>query len=164
MKQILAILALITAFSARSQSLVVDGGDDVSHWEANFLAGLNTDGWQTDLGAAYFPVEYVGIKASIGSAGEIRALEDWGKDESETGRHYASRFKFTPALAFRSPRIIKLPDPSAGIFIFAEPGLILSPGASGSRGAKTVRWDLSSIHICRCRRIAWWRSRWSAFH
>lgn len=142
MKRILLPLFLCAALAATPQSLNVDG--DVSHWEADFLAGLNTDGWQIDLGAAYFPLQYIGIKANIGTAGEIQELGDWGKDESETGHQYATRFKFTPALVLRSPRLINLSDQHAGIYLFAEPGLILSPGASGSRGAKTCRWDFKA--------------------
>lgn len=142
MKRLFFLLFLFAAVAAQPQSLKVDG--DVSHWEADILAGLNTDGWQLDLGAAYFPLQYIGIKANIGTAGEIEELGDWGKEEWETGHSYATRFKFTPALVLRSPRLINMPDQYARIYLFAEPGLILSPGASGSRNAKTFRWDFKA--------------------
>lgn len=131
----------LMAFSvgAKAQALKVD--DKPLHWEFDFSGGLNTDGAQLDIGLAYFPVQYVGFKASIGGAGEIKEISDWGREEWETGHHYTLRFKFRPSLVFRTGRIIDWKRQDAGIYLFAEPGFILSPGAEGSKHAKTLNWD-----------------------
>ncbi len=134
-----AIIISIIALLSHAQTLHVD--NDLSHWEANICAGLNNDGYQVDFGAIYFPLQYIGIKANIGTAGEIETIEDWGNDDCITHHEYAVRFKFIPAIVLRSPRIINWKSQDAGFYLFAEPGLILSPGASGSHNAKVVNWD-----------------------
>ena len=138
-KILLILLLSVASFNAIAQTVHVD--DEVSHWEADILGGLNNDGWQFDFGVAYFPLQYIGVKANIGFAGEIEQIEDWGKDELETGHSYASRFKFNPSLVMRTPRLINWKSQNAGIYLFAEPGIILSPGASGSKGARYCNWD-----------------------
>ena len=131
------LLALYTKVSA--QTLVINE-DEVSHWEADFLVGLNNDGWQAEMGCAYFPLQYVGLKANIGFAGEIKEFGDWGLDDEETGHSYATRFKFNPALVLRTPSIAVLKN-NAGLYFFAEGGLGVSPGASGSKDARVCSWD-----------------------
>ena len=103
---LLILLLSVASFNAIAQTLHVD--DEVSHWEADILGGLNNDGWQFDFGVAYFPLQYIGVKANIGFAGEIEQIEDWGKDELETGHSYASRFKFNPSLVMPHPQAYKL--------------------------------------------------------
>lgn len=122
-----------------AQTLKTDDG--LLHWEGSFIAGLNTDGYQFDFGIAYYPIQYVGIKASLGVNGEIEELGDWGKDEFETHHHYAVRFKFTPSLALRTPRLIHWKSQDGGFYLFAEPGIILSPRAVGSKHAEYLNWD-----------------------
>ena len=122
-----------------SQTLKTDDG--VKRWEADFRVGLNNDGYQFDLGIAYFPIQYVGIKAAIGANGEIESVEDWGNDEIYNSHEYATRFKFTPALAIRTPQLIHWKSQDGGFYLFAEPGIILSPGASGSRHPECFNWD-----------------------
>ena len=135
--KILAIVCCIFS-QISAQSLKVE--EDIYHWEANFLAGLNNDGWQCEFGATYFPIQYVGLKTNVGFAGEIKEFGDWGLDDDETGHHYAVRFKFNPSLVLRSPSIAVF-DNGAGLYFFTEGGVILSPGASGSHNAKTCCWD-----------------------
>lgn len=122
-----------------SQTLSTDG--DCYHFEANIMVGLNNDGWQWDMGAAYFPIQYVGLKTNIGFAGEIKEVSDWGDDDYENDHEYAERFKFTPSIVLRTPRLVNWKSQNAGFYLFAEPGFTLSPGASGSHHAKTSRWD-----------------------
>lgn len=137
---IFAVCALVSS----AQTICVDDG--TAHWEVGFGAGLNKDGYQIDFSGAAFPISNVGFKATIGFAGEIEALEDWnwGYDDGYNQRYdrdYTIRFKFTPALVLRSPRIAYWKRQDAGFYIFAEPGITLSPGASGSRDARTFHWD-----------------------
>lgn len=143
---LLFILVTTSCCSAFAQTLKVDG--EVAHWEANLLGGLNTDGYQCDFGVAYFPIQYVGVKANVGVAGEIKEISDWGKDEWESGHEYALRFKFIPALVLRTPRIINWKSQDGGLYFFAESGIILSPGASGSRKAKTFNTDFKAGVNC----------------
>lgn len=140
MKKIIAAAFLMCAASAFSQTLSTDDG--IKHWETDFRAGLNTDGYQFDFGAIYFPLQYIGIKAQLGLNSEIEEFGDWGKDEMETGHSYTVRFKFTPALVLRTPRLINWKSQNAGFYLFAEPGLILSPGARGSKHAQYCNWDI----------------------
>ncbi len=136
------VLSMICHLIMPAQSLSTDDG--IRHWEADFRAGLNTDGYQFSFGAAYFPIQYAGVRAQIGLGGEIEEIGDWGKDELETHHSYAARFKFIPALVLRTPRLIHWKSQGAGIYLFAEPGLVLSPGASGSRNARCVNWDFKA--------------------
>lgn len=142
MRRYAFFLCLLCWLGAFAQSLDVDG--ERSHWEVNFLAGLNNDGWETDFGITYFPIQYVGIKADIGFAGEIEELGDWGKDEWETGHHYAARFKFIPSLVLRTPQLVRWKSQDAGFYLFAEPGIVLSPGARGSKNAEWCNWDFKA--------------------
>lgn len=143
------ILGIMFPFYALSQTLCCDG--DVFHWEGGINAGLNNDGYEVDLKCAYFPSQYFGLKIGLGIAGELRKIEGWGQDdygwidiEWDYENAYATRFKFNPAIVLRTPRIIDWKSRDAGFYIFAEPGIVLSPGASGSRNAEYMRWDLKS--------------------
>lgn len=137
-----AILALTGVLCASAQSLAC--ADGLMRWEGAMSGGLNNDGYEVDFQAAYFPLPYVGIKASLGFAGEIEELGDWGREEWETGHEYAIRFKFNPSLVVRTPRLIHWKSQDAGFFLFTEPGIVLSPGASGSRNARWFSWDVKT--------------------
>lgn len=140
MRRISIIVVMMCSIIATcAQTLKTDDGK--MHWEGSFLAGLNTDGYLFDFGVAYYPIQYVGIKAALGADGEIEELGDWGKDELETHHHYAVRFKFTPTLVLRTPRLIHWKSQDAGFYLFAEPGIVLSPGARGSKHAEYFNWD-----------------------
>ena len=143
MKRLYVLLVFAACVvGASSQALKCDDGN--MHWEANFTAGLNTDGYQFDLGIAYFPLQYLGIKTQLGSAGEIVPVEYWGDDEYDSRLDYAARFKSTSSLVVRSPKLINWKNQGGGFYLFAEPGIILSPGASGSHRAEWVSWDLKT--------------------
>ncbi|MCD8385318.1 MAG: hypothetical protein LUD17_00340 [Bacteroidales bacterium] len=135
------VLTLVEAMplSCIAQSLKTDDG--IKHWETSFIAGLNTDGYQFDFGIVYFPLQFTGIKLQLGANGEIKEFGDWGKDELETHHHYATRFKFTSSIVLRSPRLIHWNSQDAGFYLFAEPGISLSPGARGSNHADYFNWD-----------------------
>lgn len=137
------ITFLLPTVFVNGQSIKCEDGR--FHWEGGFNAGLNNDGYEFDLRALYFPIgKYIGAKVGLGFAGEIEELGDWGKDEFETGHKYAIRFKFNPAVVIRTPRLINWESQGAGIYLFTEPGVVLSPGANGSRNAKYFRWDVKS--------------------
>lgn len=142
MRRIMAMMigTLCGIVAASAQSLRTDEG--MKHWETNFLVGLNTDGSQFDFGIAYFPFQFIGVKAQIGLAGEIEELGDLISDDIYVHHHYTTRFKFNPAFALRTPRLISWKSQDAGFYLFAEPGIILSPGASGSKRAEHFNWDL----------------------
>lgn len=133
---------LLFPFSAVSQSINTDDG--IKHWEADFSAGFNTDGYQFDFGFAYFPNDYLGIKTMIGFAGEIDEFferdENWQLNEN----HYASRFKFNPSIILRTPRLYYFKSSDIGLYLFAEPGLIFSPGETGSKQARWLCWNVRS--------------------
>lgn len=148
---VLGVLSAAGCVTVRAQSLCCEDG--VFRWEGNMTAGLNNDGYEINFGAAYFPIQYIGFKASLGVAGEIEQMGDWGEDEWETGHHYASRFKFNPAVVLRSPRVANIESQGCGFYVFAEPGFVLSPGASGSRHPEWLRWDVKAginMQIGRC--------------
>ncbi len=140
MRWIHTIFAIIVTVASSAQTLHTDDG--VMHWEGSFIAGLNTDGYQFDFGIAYHPIRYVGIKAQLGMSGEIEEIGDWGKDELETHHSYATRFRFTPAVVLRTPRLVHWKSQDAGFYIYAEPGIVLTPGASGSKRAQYLNWDI----------------------
>lgn len=136
------VLSLIF-ISAEAQTLNLEEGE--CHWEGGFSAGLNNDGYEFDFRVAYFPIPYIGVKAGIGLAGEIWELEDWVDDYNDEAYYeYAARFKFNPAIVIRSPRLINWKSQDAGFYLFTEPGIVLSPGARGSRNAQHYRWDVKS--------------------
>lgn len=136
------LLCSVSLLNVFGQSLRTDDG--IKHLEAGLTAGLNTDGYQFDFGFAYFPLNHLGVKAQLGFAGEIESIEDWGKEEWETGHYYTTRFKFTSSLVLRTPRIISWKSQDGGFYLFAEPGIILSPGARGSQNARIMNWDLKT--------------------
>lgn len=140
----IVILLLFGVFTFISNAQVIKIGREVMHWEGGFNAGLNNDGYEMSFCGFYFPVQYIGLKAGLGFAGEIEEVADWGKEEWETGHTYAVRFKFNPAFVLRSPRLIQWKSQDAGFYIFTEPGFVLSPGAIGSKHAEYLRWDFKS--------------------
>ena len=138
-KILLTMIVLCVGLNLSAQTLNVEDGKTY-HWETDFLVGLNNDGWQAEFGCAYFPLQYVGLKANIGFAGEIKEFADWGLDDEQTRHDYYFRFKFIPSLVLRTPSIATFGIDSS-LYLFAEGGMILSPGASGSKDAKTCCWD-----------------------
>ncbi|MDE6086164.1 MAG: hypothetical protein K2G40_07190 [Muribaculaceae bacterium] len=136
-------------FLMQGQSLNLDDGP--APWEGGINFGFNRDGYSTELRLIYFKTQYLGLKLGLGVAGEIWELEDWLDDDLnldygygygyERDYDYAIRFVFNPAIVLRTPRLIHWKQQDAGFFLFGEPGLIMSPGASGSRRAKWFRWN-----------------------
>ena len=144
MKKFLFTLLLTLPICGYAQSIDIDG--ETYHWEYNITGGVNTDGWQWDTGFTYFPLETIGLRMSIGFAGEIVALSDWDWDYyggfyRDYDKNYTVRFKFMPALVLRTPKLVEWKSTETSFHFFAEPGLVLSPGADGSEGAKTVRYN-----------------------
>lgn len=149
-KIILILLSALIAFSTYSQTNKVD--DENLRWEGGFNIGLNNDGYEMDFRGLYFPVQYFGLKIGVGFAGEIQELADWLDDEIDVDiSDYATRFKFNPALVLRTPRLVYWKNQDGGFYLFAEPGVVLSPGASGSRNAEVFqpifRVSLQSLGI-----------------
>lgn len=64
MRWITVTVAIVLSITTYAQTLKTDDG--VMRWECSFLAGLNTDGYQIDFGIAYFPIQFVGVKAALG--------------------------------------------------------------------------------------------------
>lgn len=141
-RYLIYLLASVIAFEVNAQTLKLDDG--VARWEGGVNAGLNNDGYEWELRGLYFPIQYIGAKIGIGIAGEIKEVGDWDSDEWETGHIYAMRLKFNPAIVLRTPKLVYWKQQDGGFYLFTEPGIVLSPGASGSKNAKYFRWDLKS--------------------
>ena len=135
--------AAMTMHARKADSDLIDI-DRPYRWEAGFMAGLNNDGCEVDCSIAYFPIPYVGLRATIGFSGEIPQVEDWdwGYDYdyypvSTSGGDYTERFRFSPSIVLRTPRIFYWEKQDMVFRLFAEPGFFLSPGASGSKNPRT---------------------------
>ena len=142
MKRYLLLLLSFCSFAVMAQTLRVD--DLISRWEADFSAGLNNDGYQFGVGIAFFPVQYAGVKADIGFAGEIEEIADWCMDEWDWNNRYTVRFKFGASAVLRTPCLARWKSQDAGFYLFAEPGIILSPGAAGRKGAQVFNRSLKA--------------------
>lgn len=134
-----------------AMSLLAHAGDDDRYyharWEISAAAGLNTDGYEFDLAGAWFPVRYFGVKAAIGFAGELLEISDWGIYDDDDyyyddDNDYAVRFRFMPSVEMRSPTLINWRSQGGQLYIFANPGLCMSPGAPGSKGAEWLNWQM----------------------
>lgn len=152
------VAALLSTFCALAQSLMTDDG--VKNWEVSVTGGLNTDGFQLDAGVAYFPVQYFGMRMAIGMASEIQgmwsfiggALSDYDYMYWDENDYYA-RFKYTAAFDLRSPCIIPWKSANGGFYLFAQPGITLSPYERGKVEASWLNWDLKcgiNLQVDRC--------------
>lgn len=130
------ILLSTIGINAMGQSLRSD--DKTLHWETGLDLGA---GWRTGfvgtLRLSYFPIQYVGVRSSIGMAGDI--IFQWSSSTDK-----AIRFVFNPALVLRSPRLYPKDQGNDGLYLFAEPGITLSPALSGRSGARTTCWDIKA--------------------
>lgn len=143
MKRFVSILVFcFVGLAALGQKINVDG--KLLRWETEVTGGLNVDGIEVEANVGFFPIDYLGMKLGLGVASEIEEIDDWGKEEWEKKNRYAMRCKLRPALALRSPRLINWRSRDAQLYLFCEPGMVISPGAQGSRGARIVCWDLRS--------------------
>lgn len=139
---LICFVSILFANEISAQSVRVD--NETLRWEGGMSAGLNNDGYQIDISAAWFPLQYVGAKVTLGFAGEIKEIGDWGDDDWNSEDDYAIRPKLIPALVLRSPRLVNWKSQSGGFYLFAEPGFILSPGAAGSHHARIFNIDLKT--------------------
>ena len=130
---------IISSLTVSSQRIRIEEG--IYHWEGAVSAGLNNDGFQVDFSIACFPIEYLGLKMSLGTAAEIEEMGDWGAEDWEKSTDYTARFKFTPAAVLRTPRLIYWRQQEMGFHLFGEAGIILSPGAHGSKRARIASHD-----------------------
>lgn len=112
-------------------------------WEAGIEAGLNTDGYELAIHGAWFPVQSIGFKISLGMASEIGDLAQTllGYDYDDYD-YYVTRFKFMPSMEFRSPSLIRFGDSGVRLSLFCNPGVCLSPGAHGSHNPKWFTWQI----------------------
>lgn len=143
LRTVIAVSVIILSY-LRGIGQTLSHDDGVSRWEVGLAAGLNNDGYELDARVYCFPIAYTGIKFGLGVAGEIKQIGDWGEDDWDTGHYYASRIRLVTALAFRSPCLINMKSQEGGIYLFSEPGVVISPGAGGSRNARWLSWDVKS--------------------
>lgn len=145
MKQVLLALTAAVGGTYVAEAQMLETDDGVLNWEGSVTAGLNTDGAQLDFGISYFPVSYFGLRMQVGLNGEIEMLRNWiftdDYDDYYYDDSYASRFKFTASFDIRTPRLIHWKSQDAGIYLFAQPGLTLSPYDPGLVDAKWANWD-----------------------
>ena len=146
MKKLLLIVMLaLMPWTAKATE-----GQENTHFGVGAGFDFSEDAYEFDLHFAWYPVETFGLRASIAFAGEYSDLLDkivdrWHDDDDyyyyDYGRDYTWRFKFSPSIELRSPAIIKF-NSDANLRLFANPGVTLSPGAPGSRGAKWFTWQV----------------------
>lgn len=55
--------------------------------------------------------------------------------------NYCRRFKFMPSIELRTPTLFNWRGQDANFFLFLNPGICLSPGASGSIDARWFCWQ-----------------------
>lgn len=119
--------------------------DEYYRFEGLVSIGLNTDGSEWSMGVAWFPIPYLGLKAAIGLDSEIREMGSWvwGDDYEEPDYDdYCSRLQFITSFELRSPSLIRFRSQGFGIQLFASPGMIMSPRASGSSSGEWLYWSL----------------------
>ncbi|MDE7154088.1 MAG: hypothetical protein K2O00_06560 [Muribaculaceae bacterium] len=149
MKQIIsALFLLIAAGQLHCQTLRYD--EKVYHWEGGAYLGLNTDGYEVDMGVSYFFNRFVGVRAGIGWAARFDGLDcltvSFDPDDPlisydpydryyDDSNHF-SRFKFTPSLVLRTPCLIDWRSQEVQIYGFAEPGITLASPAPGTTDAR----------------------------
>ncbi len=92
------------------------------------LTGELTSGttWQMEVSYHWFPIQYVGIGASLGlwkqiGGDESPATEEWRISEDS---HNITNGYFMPSLLFRTPALIKTEDVKIGLM--AEPGCMMN--------------------------------------
>jgi len=115
------------------------------HYGLGVGMDFSRDAYEFDVNFTWYPVETFGLRASIGCSGEYREMfddiyDDW-RYEYDYYNNYTWRFKFSPSIELRSPALIKFGD-DKNIRLFANPGITLSPGASGSMDAKWFTWQV----------------------
>lgn len=88
------------------------------------------------------PLPYVGIGASVGFDSEIKELSDWGRGEYDGTYNddYCIRFLFKPSLLLRTPRLFSISSQDLDFHLFASPGIIMSPHASGAKNSGWLYW------------------------
>lgn len=133
-------LMLLTAVSLLPLHAQQSEECHTNKWEANFLLGLNSDGYDYSISCAWFPIRYAGVRLELGFAGEIEELQDWGREEDDD--KYCIRVKLMPSVELRTPTLINWRSMDATIHAFANPGLSFSPGGAGSKGAEWFNWQL----------------------
>lgn len=146
-----ALLLALGAVTVSAQEL-----DERYMWKFSMSAGLNNDGWEWDAGVSFVPFEYVSVKFSVGMAGEIEPVSNWDLgwiydddyyddyyyDDYYDDTSYATRFKFMPSIEFKTPALWRWKSQDGSFHLFANPGVVLSPGASGSHNANWCTWQL----------------------
>ena len=131
----------------------MDFDDDPSHlnWEFSIGAGLNSDGWQWNLGITWMPIPYFGIGMSVGLDSEIQEIADWdwswiyddydyGYSYSDYDDDYCTRLFFKPSILLRSPEIIKISDVT--LHLFAQPAMVMAAYAEGSKDSNWLYWEM----------------------
>lgn len=128
-------------------SLTCVSAQYVDPWRAGFGVGVNNDGYEIGINLSYNIVPSFAVRMDIGAIGEFTEVEDWeifDDDNQSWSREsdYASRFVFTPSVEMRSPALLKWRNDANGLRLFANPGISLSPGASGSVHPDWLYWQL----------------------
>lgn len=143
--QKIIIVSLVLAFGWSWSPVYAQSQDDIFRFEGYTSIGLNTDGYEWTIGAAWFPIPYLGLKVSIGIDSEIKELSSWGFDDEyhyDYDNDYCARFLFAPAAELRTPSLIYFHSQGFGIQLFASPGVIMSPRASGARSGEWLYWSM----------------------
>ena len=112
-------------------------------WDASLSFGLNTNGWEWELAFGWFPIRNIGVSLGLGMNSEITGIGSFYWDEYYEDYDYGTqRIYFRPAIELRSPAILKWKSKGIEFHLFGSPGAMLSPGASGSKGASWCNLSL----------------------
>ena len=116
------------------------------NWEGMFSGELNSNGYGVNGGVHWMPIPYIGIGAAIGFDSEIKEISDWGRNKYDPCYvdNYCMRFIFKPSLMLRTPSLLHIKSQDMDLHLFASPGIIMSPPASGAKGSEWLYWTGSA--------------------
>ncbi|MDE6266817.1 MAG: hypothetical protein K2M07_05645 [Muribaculaceae bacterium] len=149
LKRIITLLFLLPAVCL-IEAQTLNFSEKSYHLEGGLYAGFNTDGYEIDGGVSYFFNRFVGVRCGIGVAGEIGSLKSLSiafDDDDQwlpgNGHEYydneitsLTRLRFIPAMVLRSPCLYDWKEQDVQLYLFAEPGVVLSTPGRDSHGAK----------------------------
>lgn len=144
---------IILSSSGWAQSYT-DGVDNFQ-FHSQLTLGFNTDGFEPTISFGYYPIEYLGIRATLGfpmdmsgfsnivhDIGEIIVGPDYYYDDYYNyNNDYISRFTFSPSIEFRTPKLVSFKKNNLDFRLFAAPGLCIATPPPHAHNANWAYWQ-----------------------